>query len=145
MNLMPDEKILWESKSKNLVLTTHRVRSQSEAAGQSQIKSIMLEELASCSMTRASNPALLVLAALCAVLGLLGTAGGREPVFLIAGIVVGGIFVLAFFVSRHQHLSFASAGATIRVDTQGMKVENMRQIIDAAEAAKNVRYLLLKG
>ena len=145
MNLMTGEKILWESKSKNLVLTTHRVRSQSESAGQSQIKSIMLEELASCSMTQASNPGLLVLAALCFVFSLLGAATTKEPAFLILGIVVGGIFVFAFLASRHQHLSFASAGATIRVNTQGMKVENMKQIIDTAEAAKNERYLLLKG
>ena len=63
MKLMPNESILLESERKMLILTTHRIRYQSEAVGSAEIKSIMLEELASCAMVQSSSVALLLIAA----------------------------------------------------------------------------------
>ena len=144
MNLMPNESVLLESEGKSLILTTHRVRYQVEAFGNAAIRSIMLEELASCALVRSSNIILLVLAGICFVLGLLVAAGGRRMEgALVIGVILAVVFVIAYFASRRQVLALASAGTTIMVSTQGMKLEVAKQFIERTEAAKNARYLLL--
>ena len=144
MNLMPNETVLLESEGKSLVLTTHRVRYQFEGVGNAEIRSIMLEQLASCAMVRSSNIIFLVLAGICAVIGFLAAAsGGRNEGALIIGLLLAVVLVIAYFASRRQVLALASAGTTIIVNTQGMKLETAKQFIERTEAAKNVRYLLL--
>jgi hypothetical protein len=139
MNLMPSEKILLESDGKGLVLTTHRVRYEFEALGSGEIRSIMLEELASCTMTRTSNPIFLIIAAICFVAGVYI---GRDA---FVGGVLALIFLVIYFVTRKQSLLLASAGATITYDTKGMSPAEIKKFIDRTEAAKNERYLLAKG
>jgi len=143
MNLMTNEKILLESDPKGLILTTHRIRSEDEAVGNAQIKSIMLEELASCAIVQSSNNMLLVLAALCLFIGFViiaSSRGGAEP--LVLGFVIALVLVLAYFASRQQVLALASAGTTIRTNTKGMKLQAVKQFMDRVEAAKNERYLI---
>jgi hypothetical protein len=140
MNLMPSEKVLLESTGKDLILTTHRVRYEFEALGFGEIRSIMLEELASCAMTRTSKPIFLIIAAICFLAGL---SIGRG--LSAGGIVLALIFVVIYFVTRKQSLLLASAGATITYDTRGMSPEDVKKFIDRTEAAKNERYLLAKG
>jgi hypothetical protein len=144
MNLMPNENVLFESPGKTLFLTTHRVRYQAEGFGGGEIRSIMLEELASCAMVRTSNPILLVLAGVCFLIGLV-IAANREPASLIGGIILAGILVAIWAATRQQVLALASAGTTIRVSTMGMKAEVVKQFIEQTEAAKNARYLLGRG
>ncbi len=144
VNLMPGEKVLLESEAGTLVLTTHRIRHQTESFGYARIISIMLEELASCAMVRTSYPLFLVLGALCAAGGLLITVANRAnaaPLGL--GLVLALIFVVLFLASRQEIISLASAGATIRVSTRSMKSGAATDFLDAVEAAKNARYLLL--
>ena len=144
MNLMANESVLFESEGKSLILTTHRVRYQVEAFGNASIRSIMLEELASCALVRSSNIILLVLAGISFVLGLLVAAGGRRMEgALILGVLLAVVFVVAYFTSRRQVLALASAGTTIMVNTQGIKLEVVKEFIERTEAAKNARYLLL--
>lgn len=146
MNLMPNESVLFESEGKSLTLTTHRVRYQVETVGNAVIKSIMLEELASCAMVQSSNVIFLVLAGVCFVLGLIVTAAGRSggaPLFI--GILLTVVLVLAYFASRRQVLALASAGTTISVNAQGMRPDTTKQFIEQVEAAKNARYLLGRG
>ena len=144
MNLMPNESVLLESESKTLILTTHRVRYQLETFGNAAIRSIMLEELASCALVRSSNIIFLVLAGISFVLGLFVTVGANrmESAFFF-GAIFAGVFVIAYFSSRQQVLALASAGVTIVVNTQGMKLEVAKQFIERTEAAKNERFLLL--
>jgi 1,4-dihydroxy-2-naphthoate octaprenyltransferase len=144
MNLMPNESVLLESEAKSLILTTHRVRYHVETFGNVAIRSIMLEELASCALVRSSNIIFLVLAGICFVLGLLVAAGGRRMEgALVIGVILGVVFVITYLASRRQALVLASAGTTIMVNTQGMKLEVAKQFIERTEAAKNERYLLL--
>lgn len=140
MNLMPGEKILLESDGKGLVLTTHKVRYEYEGVGFGEIRSIMLEELASCAMTRSSNPIFLIVAAICFIAGV---AIGRASI--VGGVILALIFLVIFFATRKQALLLASAGATITFDTRGMSPEDVKKFIDRTEAAKNERYLLLKN
>lgn len=140
MNLMPSEKVLLESDGRILVLTTHRVRYEAEALGSGEIKSIMLEELASCAMTRTSSPIFLIIAAICFIAG--AYIGGSVTT---GGIVLALIFLVIYFVTQKQSLLLASAGTTITFDTRGMNTEDIKKFIDRTEAAKNERYLLAKG
>lgn len=143
MDLMPNESVLIESEAKRLVLTTHRIRYQYESAGSADIKSILLEELASCALVRRSHIALLVLAAIGVATAVLASDSGSNEAALVIGGVFAVVLVVAYFGSRHQILELASAGTTIRVQTQGMKLDTAKQFIERIEAAKNARYLLL--
>ncbi len=50
MKLIENEQILWESKNKQQLLTTHRLREMNKSFLGSSIKSIMLEELTYCEL-----------------------------------------------------------------------------------------------
>jgi hypothetical protein len=141
---MDEERVLFESDSKKLVLTTHRVRYQTEALGRREVRSIMLEELASCAMASSNNPILLILAGISLLFGFV-IAANREPAGLFGGLVIAGVFVAIWAATRQQVLALASAGTTIRVNTMGMKAKLTEQFIDQTEAAKNARYLLGRG
>lgn len=143
MNPLQNETVLLESAGKTLILTTHRIRYQTEAMGSTEIRSIMLDEVASCAMIRSSNLILLILAGVCLIVGVLVAASGtRNEGALIIGVVLAIILVVAYFASRRQVLAFASAGTTITVNAQGMKPEAVKQFIEQTEAAKNSRYLI---
>ncbi len=145
LDLMPGEKVLLQSEAGTLILTTHRIRHQTEAFGYARIISIMLEELASCAMVRTSYPLFLVLAALCVAGGFLITVANRgDAAPLGLGFVLALILVVLFLASRQEIVSLASAGATIRVSTRSMKRGEAKDFLDATESAKNVRYLLPK-
>ena len=144
MNLLPNETILRESSGKTFVITTHRVRHSTQATGSASVRSIMLEELASCSLIKTSQPLLLILAAIVGLIGLLTAGSSRDGAgILILCLVIAGVLVLAYFLSQQLVVAFASAGATIRINAGRMKLEDAKDFIDTAEQAKNTRYLLL--
>src|SRR6266511_1092753 len=103
MNPLQNETVLLESAGKTLILTSHRVRYQTEAMGSAEIKSIMLEELASCAMVRSSNIILLILAGICLILGVLVAASGpRNEGALIFAVLLAVVLVFGYFASRRQ-------------------------------------------
>jgi hypothetical protein len=146
MILMPNESVLLETEQKILILTTHRIRYQSEAFGSAEIRSIMLDELASCVMVQTSHIILLILAGICLLGGIVVTTSGpRNEGALMIGVLLAVVLVIAYFASRRQILMLASSGTTITVNTQGMKLDWAKQFIEQTEAAKNARYLLGRG
>jgi hypothetical protein len=145
MKPMLNESVVLESQGKSLILTTHRIRYQSEALGNAEIRSIMLEELASCAIVHSSNVILLILAGICFLGGFLFSASARAEGPLIVGVLLAVILVVVYFASRRQVLALGSAGTTISVNTQGIKLDWLKEFIDQAEAAKNARYLIGRG
>ncbi len=149
MKTLPTEQLLLKSPGGSLILTTHRVRYETQGVGNGELISILLEELASCAMIRASSPILLVIAAIAFVLGLVGSmvgnGFGNNSGAVIIGTIVAILFVLFYFATRRQVLSLASAGATIQVNVVGMKMEMVKEFIEQAEEAKNARYLSRSG
>jgi hypothetical protein len=142
--LLPNEKIL--SNRRGLTLTTHRIRYQSEVWGSSQIKSIMLEELASCVVTRSSNPVLLVLAALCFLVGIIIATNNRDAAPpLIGALVLASVLVGIYFATRQQILLLESGGTTITATVEVANMIELRGLIDEIEAAKNERYLIVRN
>lgn len=145
MQLMPEEQIVYETPSKALILTTHRVRHKVDVAGNAHLVSIMLEELASCGMLRVNHLILLVLALVAALGGVFVTMQDyrNDPTGLIIGLVIAAVLIALFFGTRQTLLSLASAGSTIRLHVVGMKYEAVVDLIDRIEAAKNQRELSL--
>lgn len=136
MTMMPDENML--AQSGGLVLTTHRIRVET----QTQITSIMLEELCSCETRFASHSFLLTLAGLFAVFGLIITnLTGDESDFL-WGVIFSVIFVAIYFATRKAVITLASAGARINLERKKTSLQEAKQLIDQIEAAKNQPYLL---
>jgi hypothetical protein len=139
--LLSNERII--STRVGLILTSHRVRSESQAWGFSQIKSIMLEELASCVVTRLSHPILLVLAAVGLLSGMIALLNNRDAIqFLISAIILASVLVAIYFASRQQVLLLESNGAAIRINVQAENLLELRALINEIEGAKDARYLM---
>lgn len=139
MQSLQGERVLYESPSGCLKLTTHRVRYDRQGGGTGTIKSIMLEEIASCAMTRLTHLWLLILAALCVLCGLIGSIQGGIGAF-VAGVFLGLVFAIAYLLSREQVVAIASAGATTFLNAKNWSLAEVRDLLDRIEAAKNARY-----
>jgi hypothetical protein len=141
MNYFPGEKMLVESDNKTLVLTTHRVRYDAIGKGggwadRTELVSIMLEELASCAITRTSYPFLLLLALVGLVLAIL--VEDRA----IVGIAIAVLFAGGFFLSQRQVLLLTSSGGgQIQINTGSMSLQAVRDFVDEIEKAKNQLFL----
>lgn len=134
MVLLPNEKILMQSDKNILTLTTHRVRKETKARGQSAIVSITVDAVASCEVVSTSFPILLGLG----VLGILGGAAifSSDAGSGLVGILVGLALLAAYFVARTSVLKITSAGDAIVLPTKGMKPEQLAEFIDAVERQK---------
>jgi hypothetical protein len=122
------EKKIMESGNGELVLTTHRVRYDSKIMGKQTIVSMMLDEVCSCEMNYKSNAILVLLA------GLSFLAGLYLP---LVGIVIAFVLLAIYFITREQYLTISSAASAINVKVKGMKVELVKEFIDALESAKH--------
>jgi hypothetical protein len=145
MRVLPGEHVLYESEStKNgtLTVSTHRVTHEQHGVGQGTIKSIMLEEVASCAMMRQTYPALLVLAVISVVVGVIANLQDRRDLAPVGiGLLIGVVLVLCYFGKREQGVTIASAGATIFFNTVGWTLAEVRELMDEVDGAKNARYL----
>jgi len=141
MKLLPGEQIILQSEPKSVTLTTFRIRSEHDTTGSGEVISILLEEVASCALKRSSRPVFLVLAALSFLASFMiasGTYNGPSIIFM--GAIIGVIFVVLYFTTRRQLLEIASAGAVIRKNAVGMKMETAIDFIDAVEEAKIAKF-----
>jgi hypothetical protein len=141
MTYLPGEKILMESDNKTLVLTTHRVRYDAIGKGKgwadrAELISIMLEEVASCAITRISYPFLLWLALLGLALAIL--AQDRALIGLAIAILSAGGYILS---RRLMLLITSSGGGQIQINIGGMSLQAVRDFVDEIEKAKNQRFL----
>lgn len=139
ISLLVGERIIKELAGGELILTTHRVRHSSTRLGSEDFVSIMLDQIASCGTCRRSKPLLLAIAALSALLGLSWARNGTGAASISSLILAGGL-ALAFFLTVRQVLEFASAGATIRVNTAVLNRQEIEAFIHLVEKAKDERY-----
>jgi hypothetical protein len=147
MNLMTDEKVLMDGDYKQITLTTHRIRQENKSWGQVDLVSIMLEEVTSCEYSKKSRPIFLIIGLL--FVGFAIFIGGQDgsDAQNIAGIalLVGLLLIVFYFFTIKRGLLISSATAKIRLNTKGMKDENIKSFIDKLEVAKNDRLLGLKS
>jgi hypothetical protein len=141
MVLQTGEQILGGNEA-DLLVTSHRIRMSWSSNGETHFQSIMLEEIASSYLGSKNNPLLLLLAAICAVLGVLfSTDRSYEGGPLVAGILAAGILVLFYFMTRKKVITFASAGDKMYVNVSRMSFQDAKEIINLVEDAKNERYI----
>jgi hypothetical protein len=147
MHHLPDERILLESNSKSLRLTTHRVRYHTTSWGSADLISIMLDEVSSCAMIHRTFPLLFVIAGIAAFVFIIGQFAGAhiggelsDPSIRAASAIVGVLCVVAYFLTRTHVLSVRSPGDAIRVRLAGMKTEEVGNFVEELEAAKNARF-----
>lgn len=143
---MIDEKILMDGDNKQIILTTHRVRQEKKIWGRVDLVSIMLEQITSCHYSRRSKPVFFIVGLLVIVLAYITGIQGGEDVQTIAGglILVGLILIIIYFFTIKRGLYISSPTAKIKLNTKGMKDENIKSFIDKLEVAKNDRLLGLK-
>jgi hypothetical protein len=147
MNLMTDEKVLMDGDYKQITLTTHRIRQENKLWGQVNLVSIMLEEVTSCEYCKETRPVFLIIGLLLSGLAILiFSEGGDEAQYISDGLLLVGILLISiyFFTIKHG-LFISSVSAKIKLNTKGMKYENIKAFIDKLEFAKNDRFLGLKS
>jgi hypothetical protein len=142
LTLIPQEQVIFQTRSKTLTLTSHRVFYHVEARGQTHTISIMLEDVSSCSAGRTNPWVLLVVAGILAVLAVISAMTYTEPAVAVGGIIPCIILVFVYFATRRATLVLASAGAEIRVSIIGMKAPEVAEFITRVTQAKDVRFQL---
>src|SRR5437762_4197148 len=98
MNHLQGEAVLFQVAGNKLTLSTHRVRYESDTLGSAEIKSIMLEEVASIAMVHSSNIAFLVLAAISLIVGFVVAANDqRMQGAIVVGVIAAIVLAVRFF------------------------------------------------
>jgi hypothetical protein len=146
-NLMTGETILMEGDNKQITLTTHRIRQENETWGQLNLVSIMLEHVTSCEYSKKSRPIFLITGLLLSGFALYIESQNEGVARSISGSILlfGIVLIIAYFFTIKRGLFISSATAKIKLDTKGMKDENIKSLIDKLEVAKNDRFLTLKN
>lgn len=130
------EQTILSSNNGVLSLTNYRVKYDAKASGQSKYVSISLDNVSSCGLVTQSRPALLFIAAICAVLGL---ALNNDA--LIGMLVVAIAFVIAYLVTRTAVIRVSSNGGEgIAVPAKGMARQEIVAFLEAVTAAQ-LRFL----
>lgn len=137
MQLLRGERIVHDAGT--LKVTTHRIRFDHQNGGQGTIKSMMLEEVASCVLTRLTYPLLLVFAAFFVIVGVIASMRFSQNGYVIAGLLIGAILAICYLLSRRQVVAIQSAGATIAIQVNRWTLEEIRDFIDCVESAKDTR------
>jgi hypothetical protein len=147
MNLMTNEKILMEDDHKQITLTTHRIRQENKSWGHLMLISIMLEEVTSCEYRKKSRPIFLIIGILLGGFAVFIAGQGGEDAPSISGglLLLGLVLIVFYFFTIKRGLFISSATAKIKLNTKGMKDENIKSFINKLEVAKNYRLLGLKS
>ncbi|AFZ61237.1 hypothetical protein H6G54_02995 [Anabaena cylindrica FACHB-243] len=143
MKLIHDEEVIVEICSNQLVLTTHRIRYQTEIYGNVELTSIMLEEIASCSLVRKNHASLLVMALLLTFIGIGPLVTMTEGILIMYLIImIDVILVVIYLVIRHPVILITSAGESIKLRITTMKLDAVLNFINTVEIMKNERYFM---
>ncbi len=138
MNLLEGEKILMESESKDLILTTCRIRQRSTSG----YTSIFLEHICSIQVEREERVWLVIIGCIVG-LGSVAALAEGEPAAGVLGLTVGTALAIGYFLSRSDVVWFRSPRASIRWPVKGSHTEYVTAFVDAVEAAKNARYSMV--
>jgi hypothetical protein len=144
MNLLPEEEILSNNEILGLTLTSHRIRSQTDSFNTNFMTSIMLENVASISVARFTNPWLIGTGFFSIFIGFLSANNSSTSLGLF--LLIGVCLFIAYFLSIKKVIEIASSGGVvirkpISVDTS---MKQVHQLIEKIEDAKDARYMIGK-
>ncbi len=153
-----DEEILWESKNKNFLLTSYRLREINKNFFGSTIKSIMLSELTSCELKTSFQLKFLRKAILYFILingsvylfnnffcnaeivkyffGNLHLGSTPAQIIFYFSVILAFSYVVRFFLSIRKIFSFYASGMTINFQLRWMGFEEREHFISKVEHAK---------
>lgn len=134
--LIGDEQVIIGNQGA-LCVTTHRVRFEAQRSGSQAVDEIFLEDLSYQAIRMSSNPLFLVLAALCAVGGLVAFLS--EPVVGVVFFLVAAVFGLAYVMTRRQVITLASSGGRIELEAKSMPRETLDWLMYNVAMAKDGR------
>jgi len=165
MKELEGEQILWQSKNKRLLLTTHRLREMHKSFFDSTIKSIMLEELTSCELRtirqfRFLRQALFYFLAINGAVFLLNNylfkaelikalfgqvhIGPQTALLLFfLSLALAAIYIALFFSAVKKVFSFYSTGMTINIQLRWLDFEERESFISQIEETKDQRHRCL--
>jgi len=166
MILLKNEEIIWESKNKRYLLTTHRIRKINKTIWGSSIKSILLNNLQSCELKTKRDPYFLKQAV---IIFLFINAGvyifnnyffkselmnvfyedfhiGPEAAKAIfyTSILIASILIGLYFFSIKRVFFFHAIGTSISFQLRWLSFEERENFISKVEAAQNEKILLSK-
>ena len=143
MRLIDDEKVIAEICFEQLILTTHRIRYQTTIYGTVELTSIMLEEIASCSVVRKNQPILLMMALIVTFIGIMASINNDEAIILMLVIAMCDVVLTArYLIIRQPIILIASAGKSIKVKITDMELDAVLSFIDSVEIMKNERFFM---
>lgn len=165
MKDLKNEKLLWQSSNKQLLLTSHRLREMKHNIFGSTIKSIMLEELNSCEL-KTLRQGHLLRQGLILFLLINGSVFllnhylfkaeliklifnevhiGKESAQMIFyfSLVVSFVYILLFLLSFKKVFSFNTTGLTINMELRRLSFEERDSFISMIEEAKDERIRFL--
>lgn len=142
MNLLPDESIILESDTKEVMLTSHRIWQKVNTFDSTEVKSIMLENISSYQTYRQPNIIVMIVGSF---IGLVSTAGlimgGTTERFLSLIFI---LFVASYYGWSKKHkIKISSPSTNIIMDVDSMAQKARKQFIDTLENAKHKRLILL--
>lgn len=138
---MPHERVLYESKDQQFILTSHRVRRQTITLGNAHIQSIMLEELASCLFVKHTYLRYLILAGLTFIIGSFSGFARENNLLIFISLLIAGFLIVIYFWDQEQFIDLVGYDTTIHLKAEGMDLAEIEHFIDYVEMAKNIRYL----
>ena len=167
MKYLDKEQTLWESKNKQLLLTTHRLRNVHNSIFGSTIKSIMLEELTSSELRTTRQykylqRAIVYFLSLNIAVYLLNhylfqaeifkfffdevhISPGQAGLIFYISIAIAIVNLVLFAITFKKTFYFYSNGITIDFQLRWLDFDERESFISKVEEAKNIRHLNLYG
>lgn len=123
MKSFENENLISESDTKQIQLTTHRLRYHQDRSSNSNFISIMLDKISSIELTYTSNPLLLIIG------------------IITIPLLVGIILIVMYYQSKTHAISIIpDGGQPIIFEIKGMKREAVEQFIfDIENAAMKLK------
>lgn len=142
MNLLPDEKIILESDTKEIILTSHRIWQKVNTFSSTKVKSIMLENISSYQTYRQSNVIVMIIGLFIGLVSTVGLIlGGTTEKFLSLFFI---IFVASYYVWSKKHkIEISSLSTNIVMDVDNMAQTARKQFVAKLESAIHKRLLML--
>lgn len=143
MKLIQDEEVIYQVLNGTLTVTNHRVRLVKHLFGSTEIISMTLDAIASCSITKRRFAAFLFIGLLSGAFGLgmsrTEVDGAETLVFWSALFSV--LATLAYLFITRAVLAIASAKATIEIEAGAISAASLVEALEAVEEAKVTRRL----
>ncbi len=128
-NSIPGEQTLLSNYS----LTVTNCRVQYSAGG---FRSVMLDQVATCSVSHEERSWLAIVAGLLALVGFFLLVSANQVGGVIASFILAVVFLAAYYATRQSTLRISTAGTSIVVPVTGKHVDEMIEVIRTIESAR---------